>query len=113
MAQPAETETHSEIETGKLFYERTMPAIAQHLAPLAKIGAQLEQLNRNLEALAHLLERQAAPRPPFRGRGQERRPAWKKPRRRWEPGRAEEARPSSRQRERYERETGPRHNRNR
>jgi hypothetical protein len=82
--------------------------IARHLAPLAKIGAQLEQLNRNLEALARVLEKRAAGPPPFRGPREERRPPWKQ-RRRWQPTRAEGAPPAGRQ----ERRTSEFHRRDR
>ncbi len=66
------TEFH-ETEIGTPSYERTMAAIAQHLGALAKIGAQLEQLNKNLAMLRPLLEKQPAWRPPFRQRRKERR----------------------------------------
>jgi hypothetical protein len=83
----------TEAETKKALYERAEPPIA----PLAKIGAQLERLNRNLEALAHVLEKRAAGGRPFRGPHEERRPPWKQPRRRWQPRRAEGAPPVGRQ----------------
>jgi hypothetical protein len=87
MAQETEADTNTvshEAET------------ARHLAPLVKIGAQLEQLNRNLEALARVLEKRAAGPPPFRGPREERRPPWKQ-RRRWQPTRAEGAPPAGAQ----------------
>jgi hypothetical protein len=105
-------------ETVALVPERVAAALTQQLAPLAKIGTQLEQLNRNLEMLARLLEKQAPGRPPFRGPKAEHRPPWKRPRRHWEPRHAEpEHRGGGAPRpmgERHERErTGPRHDRNR
>jgi hypothetical protein len=104
MAQETEVETH------RVSYEA---AIAQHLAPLVKIGAQLEQLNRNLEALARVLEKRAAGPPPFRGRREERRPPWKQPRRRWQPTHAKPPVGGEEPRTRPRREEERRRDRNR
>lgn len=74
-----------ETEVGRVFFEQTMPAIAQQLAAVARVAAQLEQMNRNLEALRVALSlRDQRPRsgPPMRSgpKREDGRPQWGRPR---------------------------------
>jgi hypothetical protein len=46
-----------ETDAGHVFYERTMPTIAQQLTALTIIGNQLKKLNENIEGLRGMLEK--------------------------------------------------------